>query len=358
MYLVTKILLFLIMIIGFLLSKKLFTISKSAKFIAVYTLFISLIALNQILSYYNETINIFPIFNTLIGFMLAPLLFFHTISLFKVKNLKVLLYKHFTYSTPAICLITYWIFDDYRRKLLFLNDNSYITILITIQCLTYSIFLFNFINSKKLLIRNIKPTLQYSRIHLAIKLFVIHLFTAIIILFENFSTIKDISKYLVLLIFSLLMIQIIIILFKLKNNSLFFRDNDKLINFQKKTPHLIELVLDETDQRVLNELQKLMTEHKVFKDSKLNLNILADKLNVTGHNLSEILNNAYELSYKDYISFLRLEEAKKLLKKPAISNIRINEIMYEVGFNSKSAFNTWFKKNTGFTPTEYKKGSD
>ncbi|MBB6270519.1 AraC-like DNA-binding protein [Pedobacter cryoconitis] len=44
----------------------------------------------------------------------------------------------------------------------------------------------------------------------------------------------------------------------------------------------------------------------------------------------------------------------KILKDPARSNLTILEVLYEIGFNSKSSFNTSFKKHTNLTPTAYR----
>ena len=44
-----------------------------------------------------------------------------------------------------------------------------------------------------------------------------------------------------------------------------------------------------------------------------------------------------------------------LLKDPSKTKFTVLEILYEVGFNSKSSFNTAFKKQTGLTPTQYRK---
>ncbi len=357
MNLYIEVLLFSILFIGFFSFYSLLAISKNSKFIAFYTLIISLISLNQILSYYNQAIIIFPIFNSLTGFLLVPLLFFHTITLFNIKNLKFVIYRHFIASIPALCIIIYWIFDDYRRKLLGINNNSYITILIALQIIVYSFILFHFLNDKKLLIRDIKPTLQYRRIRFSIKLFIIQFLITVCLMLENFSANVVLSQYLVLVIFGLLLTALLMILYKWKKIPLFFRDNDKLSHFSHKIKKHLEIIKSDSNYQVLQELQKLMSEQKVFKDSNLNLKTLGNKLNITEHNLSKILMNSYNLTYSQYISYQRLEETKKLLKESINSDIRINEIMYEVGFNSKSAFNTWFKKNSGFTPTEFKKGS-
>ncbi len=61
-------------------------------------------------------------------------------------------------------------------------------------------------------------------------------------------------------------------------------------------------------------------------------------------------------NFYDYISKYRIEEAKSILSDQS-SNKTVLEILYEVGFNSKSSFNTAFKKYTGVTPSKFKRNS-
>ena len=60
-------------------------------------------------------------------------------------------------------------------------------------------------------------------------------------------------------------------------------------------------------------------------------------------------------NFFDFINGYRIKEAKRLLVDPKGELLTILAIAEEVGFNSKSSFNTAFKKITGMTPTEYKK---
>jgi AraC-like DNA-binding protein len=57
----------------------------------------------------------------------------------------------------------------------------------------------------------------------------------------------------------------------------------------------------------------------------------------------------------DFINEYRINDAKKLLKDPTKKEITVLEILYQVGFNSKSSFYTAFKKATNQTPTAYRK---
>ena len=57
----------------------------------------------------------------------------------------------------------------------------------------------------------------------------------------------------------------------------------------------------------------------------------------------------------DFVNEFRIKEAKSILKDPSKKEFTVLEILYEVGFNSKSSFNTAFKKHTGLTPTQFRK---
>jgi AraC-like DNA-binding protein len=57
------------------------------------------------------------------------------------------------------------------------------------------------------------------------------------------------------------------------------------------------------------------------------------------------------INFTDYVSRVRIEDAKNLLLNP---NLRVSEIAYEVGFQSLTHFNRVFKKVVGQSPTEYR----
>jgi AraC-like DNA-binding protein len=56
--------------------------------------------------------------------------------------------------------------------------------------------------------------------------------------------------------------------------------------------------------------------------------------------------------FSEFINTYRIDFAKKLLKE---TYLKIEAIAYDSGFNSLSTFNTVFKKETGFTPSKYRK---
>jgi AraC-like DNA-binding protein len=85
----------------------------------------------------------------------------------------------------------------------------------------------------------------------------------------------------------------------------------------------------------------------------LKLNLLADKLQITSHQLSEYINTQTGKTYQNWLNGYRIEHACSLLiEKPEWAIIRI---AFESGFSSKSSFQDAFKKEMGITPSEYRK---
>ena len=87
----------------------------------------------------------------------------------------------------------------------------------------------------------------------------------------------------------------------------------------------------------------------------MTLEQLAGQLSIRPKMLSQVINESLQQNFFDFINRYRIEAAKKLLTNPADKKITVLEVLYEVGFNSKSSFNTIFKKHTGLTPSEFKK---
>ncbi len=102
---------------------------------------------------------------------------------------------------------------------------------------------------------------------------------------------------------------------------------------------------------LLDYLQK----EKPFLEGTLTATQLADHLGISRHQLSEVLNQNLGKSFYSLINEYRLEEFKKKLSDPAFSHLTLFSLALESGFNSKTAFNAYFKKQMGMTPLKYKK---
>ena len=101
------------------------------------------------------------------------------------------------------------------------------------------------------------------------------------------------------------------------------------------------------------ELVQLMDREKVYSESELSLAQLAKRLGVHTNYLSQVINEKEGKNFYDYINTLRIEEFKRLIANPASQRFTILSLAYEVGFNSKSSFNRYFKKETSKSPSEY-----
>ena len=114
---------------------------------------------------------------------------------------------------------------------------------------------------------------------------------------------------------------------------------------------------DERARQIEKELILLMNREKPFLNSNLTLNQLSDILSVTPHNLSEVINTRLKQNFFDFINTYRIEQVKTDLKNPDKMHLKVLAIAYDAGFNSKTAFNTIFKKTTGKTPSQYRQTS-
>lgn len=108
-------------------------------------------------------------------------------------------------------------------------------------------------------------------------------------------------------------------------------------------------------QRIKIGLQDLVMRDRIYLDPLLSLDRLAKALQVPPHYLSQYLNRELKMTFNEWVNSHRIEECKRLIADPKQQNRTIQSLMYQVGFNSKSTFHTAFKKNTGLTPTQFRK---
>jgi AraC-like DNA-binding protein len=102
-------------------------------------------------------------------------------------------------------------------------------------------------------------------------------------------------------------------------------------------------------------IRQFMQTEKPWLNPDLSLEELASGIGQKPKMLSLVINETLGQNFFDFINHYRIEEAKRLLTNPVDKKITVSEVLYAVGFNSKSSFNTLFKKYTGLTPTEFRR---
>ncbi|NND08670.1 MAG: helix-turn-helix domain-containing protein [Saprospiraceae bacterium] len=101
------------------------------------------------------------------------------------------------------------------------------------------------------------------------------------------------------------------------------------------------------------ELVGLMEQSKPFLNPKLSLRDLAEMLDMPPNHLSQLLNEGVGKNFSDFVNAYRLATFKEKVDDPTQRHLTILALAYESGFNSKTVFNTYFKKEMGTTPSAY-----
>ena len=106
-------------------------------------------------------------------------------------------------------------------------------------------------------------------------------------------------------------------------------------------------------KQILDQITAIIEKEKLFIYPNLTIAELSKKVNISSRNISQVINENKNQNFYDFINSYRIKEAGKLLNGNS-KDLTVLEILYEVGFNSKSSFNTAFKKIYKITPTEFK----
>jgi adenylate cyclase len=115
-------------------------------------------------------------------------------------------------------------------------------------------------------------------------------------------------------------------------------------------------LLDKADlKKYKHQLEQLMAGEKPYLDPDLTLRSLADMLDLPPNYLSQLLNEGFDQNFAEYINSYRLETFQASAADPANAHLTLLGLAYESGFNSKTVFNSFFKKTKGLTPRAWVK---
>lgn len=128
---------------------------------------------------------------------------------------------------------------------------------------------------------------------------------------------------------------------------------DTLINLKTKSIANKQRLSEDTLTNLKIKLITLMEHEKLFLDNELNLPQLAAAMAVSIHDVSYVLNEGLNMNFFKFINIYRIEEAKQLMASEKYRHLNILGIAYSAGFNSKTTFNTAFKKETGVSPSQF-----
>ncbi|MFW5657214.1 MAG: helix-turn-helix domain-containing protein [Bacteroidota bacterium] len=116
-------------------------------------------------------------------------------------------------------------------------------------------------------------------------------------------------------------------------------------------------ISSEQAKAVQEKLKDVMHVEKPYLNPTLTLSDLSEKVGVSNNMLSQILNEYIGKNFYDYVNAYRLQHFQDLTKSPKHKHYTILGLAYECGFNSKTTFNTFFKKAMGKTPSAYFKAN-
>ncbi len=341
-------LLFMIMVVGLLngivtSSIVFFTSNKqSYKWVSLAVLFFSLSTIREFIHFFESSIDLHLSFVHLFYFklLIPPCLLIASDGKYSSLHLKFLL--------PGIFSFFGMLFFNFS----FLSElefvGNFIPIATDVFAFLWLLYLFNNQTFKQ----NKKSELYSLKVLILIGLFIVFL-TRVLQFFAVFQP----ASWLYDSVFSFRVISISILVYFLSlvllNGVFTFKKlKQSLSNFisQDIQPQNVERV---KNQELISRLNALMIDEELFRNPKLKSSDVAEKLGISVHQFSEIINIGLQKNFSSFVNAYRINYAKSLLQEN--TSFTIEGIGKESGFNSKSTFYTAFKKATGTSPAHFKR---
>jgi len=142
--------------------------------------------------------------------------------------------------------------------------------------------------------------------------------------------------------------------YQILNRSDFFDKPGSFFTFPS-LKYVKSSLTEEDKDMILAKLIKEMEGNNYYTNNLASLSGLAKQINESSHHVSQVINENLNKNFFELLAFYRVEHAKKLIREDKHAKLTVEELAELVGYNSKSSFNTAFKKNSSKTPSEYRK---
>ncbi|SHG12497.1 helix-turn-helix domain-containing protein [Chryseobacterium vrystaatense] len=191
------------------------------------------------------------------------------------------------------------------------------------------------------------------------QLTIIFLFIHVCIIFKNiirYTAYNDLFIWLHILAGTSFLLAACWFILKALNYPELFRRIDSTLQPTKDFAETLETEnkTDETKKNQIEQLRNFMVEKEPFLNPSLTIQELAHQVGIPVRELSVLINHHINQHFFDFVNEYRVKKAMMILKDSTKKDITVLEILYEVGFNSKSSFHTSFKKYTNQTPTAFR----
>jgi len=125
------------------------------------------------------------------------------------------------------------------------------------------------------------------------------------------------------------------------------------------TRRVLTAALAFRESQVFNDRAMLIHQAKTYinrrySDSGLSLNEVAEQVNFSPNHFSAVFSAETGVTFRDYLTGMRIEQAKKLLRT---TRLKCAEVAYQCGYNDPHYFSIIFRKNTGLTPQQFRDAS-
>ena len=346
----------------------------SHKLFAVYLLVV-VIDLSNII--FNDFYQAYPDLDMLrynISLFIGPTLYLYVkAAIYNDFKLKI---KHLLHTIPYViaCLVmipNFFSVDNASKQLWYDNftdvpELTFIHFMAFVQLGLYLLVIYkHLIRYRKIVVENYSDAdrLNKSWLTQLIYLFTLTYIIGLGRMYFRFSDFYEYERLVLTILITSVLLSICWILWQALHKPNLFTGvsstieviDEQVASQENSSDPTISVIETEKYDAIVLRLRGYMQQSKPFLDPYLSVETLAVKINLPSSELSLIINRVIGQHFFDFVNSYRINLAGEILIANEQQPKTVLEILYEVGFNSKSSFNTAFKKHLLMTPSQYRK---